>query len=103
MVKKIAVVTLAKKIGLHALHKYPCKYFRLLLFEENIAHVFGFKLVYTINLKKNNAKNNKLTLNLIEYIRQLETVYHNNNFNILHGKEVCKSYTLKHCQYFTLK
>ena len=43
-VEKNAVVTLAEKIGLHALHKYPCKYCLLLLFKEIIEKVFGSKL-----------------------------------------------------------
>ena len=92
MIEKNAVVTLAEEIGLHALHKYPCKYCLLLLFKEKIAKVFGCELVYTMNLKKNNAQNNIPTSNFIVYIRKLETVYHNNILNILHGKEVCKTF-----------
>ena len=37
---KNAVVILAEEIGLHALHKYPCKYCLLLLFKVKIAKVF---------------------------------------------------------------
>ena len=71
MIKKTTVVTLADEIWLHALHKYPYKYCILLLFKEKIAKVFGCKLVYTMNFKKNNAKNNIPTSNCIEYIRKL--------------------------------
>ena len=86
------MVILAEEIGLHALHKYPCKYCLLLLIKVKIAKVFECIRVYTMNFKKNNAKNNIPISNCIEYIRILETVYHNNILNILHRKEVCKPF-----------
>ena len=48
---------LAEEIGLHALHRYPCKYYYFYL-KKKMQKMFECELVYTMNLKKNNAKNN---------------------------------------------
>ena len=85
-----AATVLAEDIAISNLRQYPCQACSILMLEDGSAS-FAAEYVACMQQKKNSSKeySNVPTKSFLEYIKILETVYHNNIEIILHEDNVC--------------